>query len=622
MTKQELKDIISDIIKSNGSGSITGDVLREKLIQIIDFDLPTQLLNSSVVESFNDLTGDELIIFIKDDDVIKLSLDNFLDLIDSSGGGSNSNFVFSVPTEELVSDYIGKLVGLKDDKAVLIGIEGQQIGSVGKWRISVNSLPPAPVSRKIRIDFTNINFSEFTYGGIYLLYNNNNSTLQKNFVSVVISPSNEILIGDTLSDTIDNLMNFINSSLIFNYSSAERTDLYYLDIDLCDPTLAPQFFSEWESKMMTIEGFSMLNPSTTIIRGEDYGFLDHPQILSDENHNLDIYLGDFQYSYNAILQSFVDGYNYSDPLYNYYYMPLDLQSYLQQILAIVQQYYSVEDIQSDSFVIVGQIGTYTLTAPSDTVTLIETQEPIMASDGYINSSFLGELLDISNGEAIINPSETFKVVGEEEIVVGDFLTVNINSITGTVIKLPNRKEGSYYLVETLAENGMPVFVAITNGMEPYVKLFDTQFYLHFASSTSSSNSYSSGGDNRTPPTPPTPPTPVTCAFFLGDPSTNSYLQFYNNIDNYQQITVDSDVEGFLTGTLFTNWSYTIDTNDNDKLHVLNATQKGDFGPFVPTDSIYTTAGFYTNSDNDLLIYVSNDGGITYDYQNIISHFFV
>lgn len=440
MTKQELKDIISDIIKSNGSGSITGDVLQEKLIQIIDFDLPTQLLNSSVVESFNDFTGDELIIFIKDDDVIKLSLDNFLDLIDSniSGGGSNSNFVFSVPTEELVSDYIGKLVGLKDDKAVLIGIEGQQIGGVGKWRISVNSLPPAPVSRKIRIDFTDINFSEFTSGGIYLLCNNYNY----NFVSVVTSPSNEILIGNTLSDTIDNLMNFINSSHsnYFNYVSAERTDLYYLDIDLCDPTLAPQFFSEWSSKMMTVEGFSMLNPSTTIIRGEDYGFLDHPQILSDENHNLDIYLGDFQYLYNAILQSFVDDYNYSDPLYNYYYMPLDLQSYLQQILAIVQQYYSVEDIQSDSFVIVGQIGTYTLTAPSDTVTLIETQEPIMASDGYVNSSFLGELLDISNGEAIINPSETFKVVGEEEIVVGDFLTVNINSITGTVIKLPNRKE--------------------------------------------------------------------------------------------------------------------------------------------------------------------------------------
>lgn len=96
MTKQELKDIISDIIKSNGSGSITGDVLQEKLIQIIDFDLPTQLLNSSVVESFNDFTGDELIIFIKDDDVIKLSLDNFIDLIkeNTSVNGASESFSF------------------------------------------------------------------------------------------------------------------------------------------------------------------------------------------------------------------------------------------------------------------------------------------------------------------------------------------------------------------------------------------------------------------------------------------------------------------------------------------------------------------------------------------------
>lgn len=42
MTKQELKDIIIDVIKSNGNEGITGDLLQEKLLQIIDFDLTTQ----------------------------------------------------------------------------------------------------------------------------------------------------------------------------------------------------------------------------------------------------------------------------------------------------------------------------------------------------------------------------------------------------------------------------------------------------------------------------------------------------------------------------------------------------------------------------------------------------
>lgn len=36
MTKQELKDSISDVIKSNGSGGITGTNLQEKLFEIID----------------------------------------------------------------------------------------------------------------------------------------------------------------------------------------------------------------------------------------------------------------------------------------------------------------------------------------------------------------------------------------------------------------------------------------------------------------------------------------------------------------------------------------------------------------------------------------------------------
>lgn len=45
MTKQELKDIIIDVIKSNESESITGDLLQEKLLQIVDFDVEVNSKN-------------------------------------------------------------------------------------------------------------------------------------------------------------------------------------------------------------------------------------------------------------------------------------------------------------------------------------------------------------------------------------------------------------------------------------------------------------------------------------------------------------------------------------------------------------------------------------------------
>jgi len=117
MTKQELKDIIIDVIKTNGTEGITGDLLQEKLLQMIDFDLTVQGLNSTTIPQ-EDLTGEEFIIFVKtgEEGSFKIQLETFIAVILSQIENTFSNIRFVTNSRDFVSEDENSLLVIGNDQ--------------------------------------------------------------------------------------------------------------------------------------------------------------------------------------------------------------------------------------------------------------------------------------------------------------------------------------------------------------------------------------------------------------------------------------------------------------------------------------------------------------------------
>ena len=469
MTKQELKDIISDIIKSNGSGSITGDVLQEKLIQIIDFDLPTQLLNSSVVESFNDFTGDELIIFIKDDDVIKLSLDNFIDLIkeNTSVNGASESFSFKLPTDNLTSSDLGLLVTNINGKAELLSISDDIPAQKGRWNLEVKDIPILQ-SRIIDIDFTNVLNIDFNLINLTSIALNSMSGLNFN-----LRVGNEFNLGATINKTLDNIVVSMQSN---GGSQIGVTKIgKIIRIDLCVKTYY-QFKFDQNSITISFNNFVVNTPTYSNYQ---------EQIGSN---------GDFEdfVIYGDIYPFLTDepGVNLITLLYGGsdwgMTIPNNINEFVTKLIQSLGNVFNI--ISSDSSNIVfeeyndpykfGKIYIGTDYGNSlFTLTELEQSKPIIR--GQINGLLLGEVLKVSNNVVSINTDLIIGLKSDNEINVGDLVVVYKNGKVRKIIGKNNIE---------LSMNDNFIFIALTSGKNIKGRLVNPYTFIEVSNSGGSSSS--------------------------------------------------------------------------------------------------------------------------------------
>jgi len=517
MTKQELINSISDSIYSNGSGSITGDLLKDKLLEIINNCYNTNL--------------------------------------------SSSTPTFSIEADDNLSiDDIGKLVVNLNEKATLLPILNATESQKGKWLITGTNLPDRFTKTDLNVDFTGVSNSDFTDGSTRIFYGDFYIQYSTTYYTPFTSDSNLVryfILGSDISETINNIQICLQNTVNIYYYSyyypvVSRNGNIITLSSFKDNNNAPQF-----------DEFKPNTPSGSVVPGST-GFLGKNLLL---NYYVlyDSYNGSVNVELSPnILNSNINGGNYTSQ--REYVLPDDIPSYILQLKYYFNNYingiFEVIDNDSTSFFIQEKeipTGHNYIVNQSDTISIEEIIQSQTYYPGEIYGLFLGELIDIVDGQALINASDVFYVISNNYINTGSILS----AVNGGLVDV--------FISDD--KDNVPTFKALSSGTTVPVRLISNFFYLEQTNSNSSSSSsyYNDGSQSE-----------YDVVSYLINGTTSISFDYKGDTRTFN---FDSNTGGTLLKT-FDHGNYGINVDSNNQ-NVLTITDN-------LTITTYTQINFYIN----------------------------
>lgn len=540
MTKQELINSISDSIYSNGSGSITGDLLKDKLLEIINNCYNTNL--------------------------------------------SSSTPTFSIEADDNLSiDDIGKLVVNINDKATLLPTLNATESQKGKWLITGTNLPDRFTKTDLNVDFTGVSNSDFTDGSTRISYGDFYIQYSTTYYTPFTSDSNLVryfILGSDISETINNIQICLQNTVNIYYYSyyypvVSRNGNIITLSSFKDNNNAPQF-----------DGFNPNTPSGSVVPGST-GFLEKNLLFNYyDSYNDTQKLREINVELSPnILNSNINGGNYTSQ--REYILPDDIPSYILQLkyyfINYINDIFEVIDNDSTSFFIQEKeipTGHNYIVNKSETISIEEIIQSQTYYPGEIYGLFLGELIDIVDGQALINASDVFYVISNNYINTGSILTAVNGGLVDVFIG--DDKDIRDNLLYTV-----PTFKALSSGTTVPVRLIHNFFYLEQTNSNSSSSS-SYYSDPRV-----VDQNPYHVVSYLINGTTS--ISFARKGDT-RTFDFDSNVGGILLKT-FGNYGINVDSNNQNVLTITDNL----------TITTYTQINFYTN-DIDLYFTTQDESG--------------
>jgi len=340
----------------------------------------------------------------------------------------------------------------------------------GKWLITGTNLPDRFTKTDLNVDFTGVSNSDFTDGSTRISYGDFYIQYSTTYYTPFTSDSNLVryfILGSDISETINNiqicLQNTVNIYLTgFDYYPVVSRNGNIITLSsFKDNNNAPQF-----------DGFNPNTPSGSVVPGST-GFLEKNLLFN----YYDSYNGksrEINVELSNILNSNINGGNYTSQ--REFAMPDDIPSYILQLKYYFNEFaygespniFEVIDNDSTSFFIQEKeipTGHNYIVNKSETISIEEIIQSQTYYPGEIYGLFLGELIDIVDGQALINASDVFYVISNNYINTGSILTA-VNGGLVDVYKNINEEDFK-----------VPTFKALSSGTTVPVRLIYNFFYL-------------------------------------------------------------------------------------------------------------------------------------------------